>query len=57
MKNHGKSKKHREMVALLRQQLEEEDDSLGLNPDKKEAREGENEEEDEEDEEERPRQK
>ncbi|KAJ4925792.1 hypothetical protein JOQ06_007978 [Pogonophryne albipinna] len=32
MKNHQKSKKHREMVALLRQQLEEEDNSLGLNP-------------------------
>uniref|UniRef100_A0A669EEV9 DnaJ homolog subfamily C member 21 n=1 Tax=Oreochromis niloticus TaxID=8128 RepID=A0A669EEV9_ORENI len=31
MKNHEKSKKHREMVALLRQQLEEEDDALGLN--------------------------
>uniref|UniRef100_A0A672MG48 DnaJ homolog subfamily C member 21-like n=2 Tax=Sinocyclocheilus grahami TaxID=75366 RepID=A0A672MG48_SINGR len=28
MKNHEKSKKHREMVALLRQQLEEEDKSL-----------------------------
>lgn len=31
MKNHEKSKKHREMVALLRQQLEEDDKSLGLN--------------------------
>lgn len=31
MKNHAKSKKHREMVALLRQQLEEEDESLSQN--------------------------
>ncbi|NP_956338.1 dnaJ homolog subfamily C member 21 [Danio rerio] len=31
MKNHSKSKKHREMVALLRQQLEEEDESLSQN--------------------------
>ncbi|XP_065100073.1 dnaJ homolog subfamily C member 21 [Paramisgurnus dabryanus] len=31
MKNHEKSKKHREMVALLRQQLEEEDKSLNQN--------------------------
>ncbi|XP_068191511.1 dnaJ homolog subfamily C member 21 isoform X3 [Antennarius striatus] len=31
MKNHEKSKKHREMVALLRQQLEDEEDLLGLN--------------------------
>ncbi|XP_048021079.1 LOW QUALITY PROTEIN: dnaJ homolog subfamily C member 21 [Megalobrama amblycephala] len=31
MKNHEKSKKHREMVALLRQQLEEEDKSLSQN--------------------------
>lgn len=31
MKNHEKSKKHREMVALLRQQLEEDDKSLGQN--------------------------
>ncbi|XP_024286619.1 dnaJ homolog subfamily C member 21 [Oncorhynchus tshawytscha] len=30
MKNHEKSKKHREMVVLLRQQLEEEDETLGL---------------------------
>ncbi|XP_008295070.1 dnaJ homolog subfamily C member 21 isoform X2 [Stegastes partitus] len=63
MKNHEKSKKHREMVALLRQQLEEEDESLGLNVDGKEDREDEEEEEDdeeeeeEEEEEERPRQK
>ncbi|XP_047425206.1 dnaJ homolog subfamily C member 21 isoform X2 [Mugil cephalus] len=55
MKNHEKSKKHREMVALLRQQLEEEEDSLGLNVDGKEG--GENEEEEEEEEEEQPRQK
>uniref|UniRef100_A0A8C7YRU9 DnaJ homolog subfamily C member 21 n=1 Tax=Oryzias sinensis TaxID=183150 RepID=A0A8C7YRU9_9TELE len=33
MKNHEKSKKHREMVVLLRQQLEEEEDSLALNGD------------------------
>uniref|UniRef100_H3CPZ3 DnaJ homolog subfamily C member 21 n=1 Tax=Tetraodon nigroviridis TaxID=99883 RepID=H3CPZ3_TETNG len=31
MKNHEKSKKHREMVTLLRQQLEDEENSLGLN--------------------------
>ncbi|XP_016311541.1 dnaJ homolog subfamily C member 21 isoform X2 [Sinocyclocheilus anshuiensis] len=31
MKNHEKSKKHREMVALLRQQLEEEEKSLSQN--------------------------
>uniref|UniRef100_A0A6J0TS27 DnaJ homolog subfamily C member 21 n=1 Tax=Pogona vitticeps TaxID=103695 RepID=A0A6J0TS27_9SAUR len=30
MKNHEKSKKHREMVALLRQQLEEEEEELSL---------------------------
>ncbi|CAF97142.1 unnamed protein product, partial [Tetraodon nigroviridis] len=29
MKNHEKSKKHREMVTLLRQQLEDEENSLG----------------------------
>lgn len=46
MKNHEKSKKHREMVALLRQQLEEEEISLNPSPVK------EKEEEDEEDEEE-----
>lgn len=51
MKNHEKSKKHRELVALLRQQLEEEEDSLGLNSEDKEGREEEEEEED------KPRQK
>ncbi|XP_044029546.1 dnaJ homolog subfamily C member 21 isoform X1 [Siniperca chuatsi] len=56
MKNHEKSKKHREMVALLRQQLEEDEVSLGLNLDGKEGREEENEEEEEE-EEDKPRQK
>ncbi|KAM3873963.1 dnaJ homolog subfamily C member 21 [Diretmus argenteus] len=55
MKNHEKSKKHREMVALLRQQLEEEDNSLGLNSEDKEGREGEDELEEEE--EDKPRQK
>ncbi|KAM9841890.1 dnaJ homolog subfamily C member 21 [Aulostomus maculatus] len=58
MKNHEKSKKHREMVALLRQQLEEEEDSLGLN--EKETREGEDEQDNKEEEEEgedKPRQK
>ena len=35
MKNHEKSKKHRELVALLRQQLEDEDESLSLNSDDK----------------------
>lgn len=52
MKNHEKSKKHREMVALLRQQLEEEDDALGLHLEGSE-----NENEGEEEEEEKPRQK
>nr|XP_015798363.2 dnaJ homolog subfamily C member 21 isoform X2 [Nothobranchius furzeri] len=59
MKNHEKSKRHREMVVLLRQQLEEEENSLGLNVDGKEDGENENEleeEDDEEEEEERPRQ-
>uniref|UniRef100_A0A3Q4AAQ3 DnaJ homolog subfamily C member 21 n=1 Tax=Mola mola TaxID=94237 RepID=A0A3Q4AAQ3_MOLML len=56
MKNHEKSKKHREMVVLLRQQLEEEDDSLGLNMDGKEGRE-EDEDEEEEEEDDRTRQK
>lgn len=54
MKNHEKSKKHRELVGLLRQQLEEEDNSFGLNLDPKEGIE---QEEDEEEEENRPRQK
>ncbi|XP_056146343.1 dnaJ homolog subfamily C member 21 isoform X2 [Lampris incognitus] len=53
MKNHEKSKKHREMVALLRQQLQEDDDSLGLNSEEKEERE----EEDEQEEEDQPRKK
>ncbi|XP_054896553.1 dnaJ homolog subfamily C member 21 isoform X2 [Poeciliopsis prolifica] len=56
MKNHEKSKKHREMVVLLRQQLEEEDDSLCLNG--KEDGEKENDlQDEEEEEEEQPRQK
>ncbi|XP_037548556.1 dnaJ homolog subfamily C member 21 [Nematolebias whitei] len=59
MKNHEKSKKHREMVVLLRQQLEEEEDSLGLSVDGKN---GENvheglEDDEEEEDEEKPRQK
>lgn len=50
------------MVVLLRQQLEEEEDSLGLNLDGKEGKEEANEQEeedddDEEEEEDRPRQK
>ncbi|XP_029371988.1 dnaJ homolog subfamily C member 21 isoform X2 [Echeneis naucrates] len=59
MKNHEKSKKHREMVALLRQQLEDEEDSLGLNLDEKQENglEEEEEEEEMEEEEEKPRQK
>ncbi|XP_030006638.1 dnaJ homolog subfamily C member 21 [Sphaeramia orbicularis] len=52
MKNHEKSKKHREMVALLRQQLEEEDDSLGMTQGEKDGREEEKEQEDEEEEDE-----
>ncbi|KAI2651533.1 hypothetical protein H4Q32_019648 [Labeo rohita] len=54
MKNHEKSKKHREMVALLRQQLEEEEKTLNQNSAERE------EEEDDDDEEElddTPRQK
>lgn len=59
MKNHEKSKKHKEMVVLLRQQLEDEDESLGLNQDGKEGGEEDKEQEDEEEEEEedKPRQK
>ncbi|XP_030624724.1 dnaJ homolog subfamily C member 21 [Chanos chanos] len=53
MKNHEKSKKHREMVALLRQQLEEED-SLSLNSGE---RDGEDEEDEEEESEDTPKQK
>lgn len=49
MKNHEKSKKHREMVSLLRQQLEEEDVSLGSNQNGR-GDENEQEEEDEEEE-------
>ncbi|XP_023684412.2 dnaJ homolog subfamily C member 21 [Paramormyrops kingsleyae] len=48
MKNHERSKKHREMVALLRQQLEEEEISLNPSP----VKNTEDDEEDEEDEEE-----
>ncbi|XP_060790938.1 dnaJ homolog subfamily C member 21 [Neoarius graeffei] len=55
MKNHEKSKKHREMVALLRQQLQEEEESLSLNSGE---RDGEEEEEDDDEErEDAPRQK
>lgn len=62
MKNHEKSKKHREMVTLLRQQLEEEDGSLGLNLEGMQGGDGEHERQDEEEVEEeevedRPRQK
>lgn len=61
MKNHEKSKKHREMVTLLRQQLEEEDNSLGVNLEGMQGGDGENEQQDEEEveeeEEDRPRQK
>ncbi|XP_041667258.1 dnaJ homolog subfamily C member 21 isoform X2 [Cheilinus undulatus] len=56
MKNHEKSKKHREMVALLRQQLEEEEESLGLNTNGKEE-DDEQEEEEEDEEEDKPKQK
>ncbi|XP_054612421.1 dnaJ homolog subfamily C member 21 [Dunckerocampus dactyliophorus] len=52
LKNHEKSKKHKEMVALLRQQLEE-DDSLAMTLDEQDAIE----EEEEEEEEDKPRQK
>ncbi|KAM4634274.1 dnaJ homolog subfamily C member 21 isoform 2-T2 [Polymixia lowei] len=55
MKNHEKSKKHREMVALLRQHLEEEEDLLGLNSEERDGREDEDEQELEE--EDKPRQK
>ncbi|KAG9266271.1 hypothetical protein AMEX_G20797 [Astyanax mexicanus] len=58
MKNHEKSKKHREMVALLRQQLEEEDECLNLNTAEKDEEEEEAEEDDEEEErDDAPRQK
>ncbi|KAM9450642.1 dnaJ homolog subfamily C member 21 isoform 2-T2 [Clarias gariepinus] len=60
MKNHEKSKKHREMVALLRQQLQAEEESLSLNSAQREdGGEEEDEEQEEEDEEkdEAPRQK
>lgn len=57
MKNHEKSKKHREMVALLRQQLEEEEVCLGLNLDKKAGGEEGNDQEEVEEEEEKPRQR
>ncbi|KAJ7983348.1 hypothetical protein DPEC_G00380050 [Dallia pectoralis] len=53
MKNHEKSKKHREMVTFLRQQLEEEEESLDL----KEGKVSVKEEEEEEELEEAPRQK
>ncbi|KAJ8402358.1 hypothetical protein AAFF_G00368470, partial [Aldrovandia affinis] len=43
MKNHEKSKKHREMVALLRQQLEEEELTLNLNSGETEGKEEEEE--------------
>lgn len=33
MKNHEKSKKHREMVSLLRQQLEEEEGKFAVSSD------------------------
>lgn len=62
MKNHEKSKKHREMVALLRQQLEEEDESLDSNQNGREEgeenkQEVEEEADEEEEEEDKPRQK
>ncbi|KAK0133299.1 DnaJ subfamily C member 21 [Merluccius polli] len=53
MMNHEKSKKHKEMTALLRQQLEEEDNMLGMNSEGKGK--GEDEEDTEEEEEEGPR--
>ncbi|XP_054468205.1 dnaJ homolog subfamily C member 21 isoform X3 [Anoplopoma fimbria] len=55
MKNHEKSKKHRELLALLRQQLEKEDESFGLNLEGKVGIEEEDEED--EDDEDKPRQK
>ncbi|XP_026784523.2 dnaJ homolog subfamily C member 21 isoform X1 [Pangasianodon hypophthalmus] len=59
MKNHEKSKKHREMVALLRQQLQEEEESLSLNSAERDGEEEEDEEQEDEDEEreDAPRQK
>lgn len=60
MKNHEKSKKHRELVALLRQQLENEEESLGFNLEEDDGREENtqaDEEEEEEEEEEKPRQR
>ncbi|KAG5834603.1 hypothetical protein ANANG_G00263210 [Anguilla anguilla] len=61
MKNHEKSKKHREMVALLRQQLEEEELTLNLSSgdaiEKEEEEEVEEEEKDDIEQGEAPRQK
>ncbi|KAK2827734.1 hypothetical protein Q7C36_018660 [Tachysurus vachellii] len=59
MKNHDKSKKHREMVALLRQQLQEEEEALTLNSPQRNREENEDEEQDDKDEEkeDEPRQK
>ncbi|XP_058272031.1 dnaJ homolog subfamily C member 21 isoform X2 [Hemibagrus wyckioides] len=51
MKNHEKSKKHREMVALLRQQLQEEEEALSLNSPERNGEENKDEEEEDEDEE------
>ncbi|KAL2099628.1 hypothetical protein ACEWY4_004022 [Coilia grayii] len=56
MKNHEKSKKHREMVALLRQQLEEEESFLTSNSRERGGKE-EDEDEEEEEMEDTPRQK
>ncbi|XP_043076993.1 dnaJ homolog subfamily C member 21 [Puntigrus tetrazona] len=55
IKNHEKSKKHREMVALLRQQLEEEDESMSHNS--AEVEEEEEEEDDDDELDDTPRQK
>ncbi|TRY98629.1 hypothetical protein DNTS_005880 [Danionella cerebrum] len=47
MENHEKSKKHREMVALLRLQLQEEDKSVSQNSEEKEEEDDDDEEEEE----------
>ncbi|CAL1567576.1 unnamed protein product [Knipowitschia caucasica] len=55
--NHEKSKKHREMVALLREQLEEDDDSVHAKPDEGREENAQEEEEEDEEDEDRPKQK
>lgn len=57
MKNHVKSKKHREMVALLRQHLQEEEETLSLNSAERNGEEDEDKEHEDEESEDAPKQK